>query len=313
MKSSIYLLVSDDEFLIEKKVLKILESVKTSNTEIVKYDLEETPIERVVEDLDTCNFLCDKKIIIARNAFFLTGEKVKTSVIHDIDRFLKYLNHPSQDNILIISCGKLDNRKKIVDVLNKVSNVELLDVNLNKLVRVELGEYQMNDEVISFFVNYVGCDSARCISELEKLKLYKYDDKVITKEDIITCVSKTVDDSAFLLADAIINKDKKKAIEIYQAMLLHNQKITDIVPLVASKFRLMYQIKILEKKTTSLDDIASILGVKKYPVTLLRDVSYNYSDKQILTLLSLLADLDYNIKTSNVYEEVAFEQFIFSL
>lgn len=310
---SIYLLVSPDTFVIEKKCDNILKKYFNEDTEVVKYDLTETPIERVVEDLDTYNFLCSKKIIIATNAYFLGGDKPKLAIEHNVSKFEKYLNNPSKDNILILSCSKLDNRKKIVELTTKVSKVLDMDLNLLQLVKNELEDYQMDNKTIDFLINYVGSDSARCLSELEKLKLYKFDDKVITEEDIVNVVNKTVDDNVFSLADAIIKKNKKIAIEIYQEMVLHNQKASDIIPLVASKFRLMYQVKILSKTMYSSDDIARSLGMKKYPVELARNVSRDYKEEEILKCLDMLADLDYNIKTNSIYEKVAFEQFIFSL
>lgn len=313
MSNTIYLLVSPDEFIIEKKTNEILSKIKKEDTEIIKYDLLETPIERVVEDLDTYNFLCSKKIVIATNAYFLSGDKPRLAIEHNLTKYEKYLNNPSPDNVLIISCEKLDNRKKIVDLTKKNSKVIDMNINLVALIKSNLEDFSISSKDIDFLIEYLAGDSARCISELEKLKLYKFDEKEITRDDIINIVTKTVDDNVFTLADSIIKKDKKKAIEIYQEMVLHNQKASDIIPLVASKFRLMYQVKILDKTMYSSDDIAKTLGVKKYPVELTRDIARKYKDEEILKFLNMLAELDYNIKTNKMYEGVAFEQFIFSL
>lgn len=313
MSNTIYLLVSLDNFIIEKKTNEILNKVKKEDTEIVKYDLLETPIDRVVEDLDTYNFLCNKKIIIATNAYFLGGEKPRQATEHNLEKYEKYLKNPSPDNILIISCEKLDNRKKIVDLTIKNSKVIDMNINVKSLIKTSLEDFAMLDDDIDFLIEYVMGDVARCISEIEKLKLYKFDEKKITREDIINIVTKTVDDNVFTLADSIIKKDKKTSLEIYQEMVLHNQKASDIIPLVASKFRLMYQVKILDKTMYSSDDIAKTLGVKKYPVELARNVARGYKDEEILKFLDLLAELDYNIKTNKTYEGTAFEQFIFSL
>lgn len=313
MTNTIYLLVSPDDFIIEKKTSEIIKKYQTKDTEIVKYNLLETGVEKVVEDLDTYNFLCNKKIIIASNAYFLGGEKPKNAVEHDLTKLEKYIKNPSNDNILIISCEKLDNRKKIVDLISKNSKVIDMNLNLNTFVKNNLEDFKMSDQDIDFLIDYICGDTSRCAKELEKLKLYKYDEKQITREDIINIVTKTIDDNVFTLADSIIKKDKKTAIEIYQEMVLHNQKASDIIPLVSSKFRLMYQVKILSKTMYLDDDIAKTLGMKKYPVQLAREVAMKYQDKEILKCLDKLAELDYNIKTNNIYEKTAFEQFIFSL
>lgn len=313
MNNTIYLLVSQDAFIIEKKTSEILKKLQTKETELVKYNLLETSIEKVVEDLDTYNFLCNKKIIIANDAYFLGSDKPKNAVEHNLSKFEKYIKNPSVDNILILSCEKLDNRKKIVDLITKNSKVIDMNLNLNTFIKNNLEDFEISNQDIDFLIDYVCGDTSRCASEIEKLKLYKYDEKRITRDDIINIVTKTIDDNVFSLADSIIKKDKKTSIEIYQEMVLHNQKASEIIPLVASKFRLMYQVKILSKTMYSDDEIARTLGTKKYPVQLAREVSKKYQDSEILKYLNMLAELDYNIKTNNMYEGVAFEQFIFSL
>ncbi|UKI49549.1 MAG: hypothetical protein L6U99_13035 [Clostridium sp.] len=63
-------------------------------------------------------------------------------------------------------------------------------------------------------------DNAKAlISELDKLLMYKYDDKQITKNDVALLVSKNLDLNVFDLVTAVIEKNKKrqlKSIMIYR-------------------------------------------------------------------------------------------------
>ena len=69
----IYLIVSSDPFTIQRR----LEEIASQNPQatFVHYDLREVPVERAIEDLDTCNFFEQEKIVVCEQTFFLTAEK----------------------------------------------------------------------------------------------------------------------------------------------------------------------------------------------------------------------------------------------
>ena len=82
----------------------------------------------------------------------------------------------------------------------------------------------MEDYVIKYFIDYCGNDNEKILNELEKLKCYKmkeifyknhlyiYTNQNITYDDIDSVVLKSFNDNIFSLIDAIMNKNKKKAI-----------------------------------------------------------------------------------------------------
>ena len=55
------------------------------------YDLEETPIEVTIEDAETSPFSGENKLIILHNPFFLTSEKQKIKVEHNLMTLEAYI------------------------------------------------------------------------------------------------------------------------------------------------------------------------------------------------------------------------------
>ena len=52
---------------------------------VIRFDLDETPVEFVLEEADTLPFLEDRKLIIANNASFLkAADRTKEKVVHNI-------------------------------------------------------------------------------------------------------------------------------------------------------------------------------------------------------------------------------------
>lgn len=308
---NIYLIASDDDFLIRKNIEKI--KSKLTGFEEVSYDLKEDSLTRVIEDLDTLNFLVSGKVVVAHNAYFLTSEKPKNVIEQNIEFLEKYIKNPNPDNVLILTCKRLDERKGIVKLLKKSVKIVETSLDIYKLITENLEDYRMDRDAQKFLIDRTLNNYERVINELEKLKLYKYDSKVITKEDVENLVTKTIDDNIFALIDSILAKDKKNAFMIYEDMLLHNEEPMKILILLANKIRLLYQVKVLAKTIYSDEEIGRIIGSHPYPVKLARGIIHKFSEKDLLKYLHELSNIDISVKTGKTYQNIGLEQFILTL
>lgn len=307
----IFVIVSNTPFLRNREIKKIANNFPSF--EIVTYDMKEVLVTRAIEDLDTLNFFTTGKIVVCDDAFFLGSEKVKTNLEHDLKILENYLNNPSTDNILILTTSKLDERKALIKLLKKCAKVIEPVVDSMKLIDENLENFTMPSDVKKHLIDKVLSSPERVYRELEKLKLYAFDSKKITKEMVDLLVTKEMDDNIFHLIDAILKKDKKEAFQIYLDMILLNEEPTKILILLANRIRLYYQVKVLSKTIYSDDEIGRIIGSHPYPVKLARSVVYDYSEKELLSYLSRLSEIDLKIKTGKTYQNVAFENFILSL
>ena len=302
---NVFLIVTNDKITLDQKLAEIL--AKNKDSEVVHYDLLEVPIERLIEDLDTYNFLTGKKIIIGHNASFLSSDKTKTNVEHNLEKLEKYMNNPNCENILILVCDSIDKRKKITSLVVKKATVieELSDIHNVILRRLE--DYQMNSKTEKLLLEYCGNDFERILHEIDKLKLYKLEEKEITSSDVEEIVMKSMDDNIFHLVDSILTGNKKYAFELYQNFLLHGEQVVNIIRILSNKIRLIYQVKVLLNDGNSDQSISKLLKVHEYPVKLSREASYKYREDQLLEKLERLANLDLEIKSGETTGQIEFE------
>lgn len=303
---NIYLIISNDKVVIDYKIEEIIKNNKDSS--ILRYDLEVTPIEHLIEDLDTYNFLENKKIVIGKNATFLASGK-KDESIHNLDILDKYLTNPSLDNILILITDSVDKKKKITNHLLDSCVLIEDDLDIKVIIKNNLGDYKMDSKAISLLIEYCK-DKERILTELEKLKIYKLEEKEITCDDISSIVSKSIDDNIYSLIDNILNGKKKEAYEIYNDMILKGEQVSNIISKLANKIRLIYQVKVFLGEGKSDLEISKLLKMHAYPIKLARESSYKYSEKLLLQYLDKLATLDYNLKSGNSDASIIFEVFI---
>lgn len=305
---SIYLIESNDSFVIEEKISNIKKNYQNEEIELVKYDLSNINIEVLIEDLDTYNFFTNKKIIVGTNGDFKTANTEQ-----NIKRFIKYLNNPSDTNILILVNAKFNEKEELGLLLKEKAEVIDTHININQLIKDQCTNYNIDNRTINYLITKCNNDNVKIFNEIDKLKLYKCDDKTITINDIDEIVIKSLDDNIFDLIDAIVKKDKKNSFRIYKELIEHNEEPIKIIITLANKFRLIYQVKILAKNKMTNEEIGKKLGVKEYPVKLARGLGFNYTESEILSYIDKLADMDYNIKIGNVYQNISFETFILNI
>ena len=310
---TIYLIQSNDYISIKENIDSILKTNNLGIDNLIKYDLNDSSLDNVLEDLDTYNFLVDRKVIVCDNVSFLTSSKSKNEGNDDVNKFTKYLNNPSQDNILVIICNNLDSKKNVVKLLKEKAEVIENDVLINKIIKNRLDGFKMEDYVIKYFIDYCGNDNEKILNELEKLKCYKDSDKNITYDDIDSIVLKSFNDNIFSLIDAIMNKNKKKAIGLYQDLLKNGEDINKILSMLCDQFRMIYNGKILLKEyNNNYKEVASILDIHPYRFQKSIEGSLSYSNKDILYYLNILDNIEIDIKTGKNTLS-ALEIFIYSL
>ncbi len=308
---NIYVISSTDQATIQNEVKKIFE--KFQDIERINYDLSETEIERVIEDLDTYNFLSSRKGVVATNASFLSTDKIKSEVEHNLKILERYLENPNPDNILIFIVNNLDKRKKIVTTLLSSATLIEKELNLKELIQERLEEYKMDQRTENYLIEYCGNNNERILNEIEKLKTYKLEEKEITISDINEVVIRNMEDNIFNLVDSILKGNKQKVFVTYQDLLLQGEQPSSILSKLANKIRLIYQVKVLAKVGKSDQEIGKNLNIHPYPVKLARESSYNYTESMLTEYLEKLAQVDYEMKSGNITAELSFEVFMASI
>lgn len=312
----IYILYGLEDFLINNEIDNIKKKYKIDEINIVKYDLENTLLKDIIEDSQTISFFSDKKLIIVDNSYIFTRNTSK-KLEQDTCILENYIKNSNSDTILvfIVHNEKIDSVKKITKLIKEKGVVKDFNTNNNieNTIKSMFDDYQIDYGSIKLLIDRVGKNLDILNQEIEKLKLYKINEKIITKEDVLALTTKNVDTDIFKFIDNIISKNKKEAITTYNELLKLNEEPIKIITILANKFRLMYQACTLTKKGYSEQNISDILKVHKYPVSLAIQAGLRYDTSLLLSYIEKLADLDINIKTGNIDKELALELFILEL
>lgn len=293
-----YLIECTDFLTIQIEINKIIKENKFEDASQNYYDIQEVPLENALEDLDTYGFLTSKKVVIITNfdCLDLSNEK-------DLERLVKYVKNPNPDNILVITTKKFVMKEnKYLKDLKK--NLEIISVSVDPIsyIKNELKGYKVDKEVISLINEYCLEDITKIHNECNKLKIFKIEDKIISKEDVKELIIKKLGDATeltFSFTRALAEKDKKEALRLYQEILNYNVEPLSLIGLLASQFRIMYQVKVLDRKRMSNMEIAKMLNTKEFRIMKTKELTRYYTEKEILSLIIRLSEIDLKIKTTN--------------
>jgi len=311
----VYLLYGTIDYLIKNEINKIIKENNIEKINIAKYDLTNDSINKIIEDSQSISLFSDKKLIIVSNSYIFSSLN-KKNIEQNINILEDYLNNINIDTILIFTLinDKLDERKKITKLIKKNGIVkEFNSIDTIDVIKKLFDNYKISVEDIKYLINRVGEDITLLQNEINKIKIYKDNDLIITRDDINNLTSKTLEVNNFKLIDAIIDKNKNLAYQLYDERIKLNEEPIAIIISIANQIRIMYQVKQLYMNGDTENNIAKTLNIHPYRVKLAIQNAKKYESDVLLNYLKKLSDLDINIKTGKIDKNLGLELFILSL
>lgn len=297
-----YIIYGINDYLIKKEIEDISKKNNIDKDSITTYSNEQLMVD-IINDASRISLFSDKKLIIVDyDIFDSTNSRV-------LESYLKNEN-PNTILVFVIRSEKLDERKKVIKLI--ANKIDCNKVNISSFAKKLFEDYTISPTTLNKLITRVGDDLFNLSNEIEKLKTYKINDKVINEEDLSITI-KNIDDDIFGFIDSVINKNSEKVIEVYNELLKKNGEPIAIIVMIANQIRLLYQVKVLYLKGNSPDNIAGILEVHPYRVKLAIEKCRNYSENTLLELLEKLADLDVSIKSGKIDADIGLELFLLGM
>lgn len=315
----VYLLVGLEHHIFDATIERLTKALPDiDNTSVIRFDLEETPVEVVIEEADTLPFLQDHKLIIASNAFFLSGrDKKRNEVEHNLTILEEWLANPSPTAtvVFIAPFENLDGRKRITKQMKKITTV----IEANRLEGRDLLTWiqheakvngsQITPESAQTLVNMAGDSLLSLSTEIVKMATYLSGEGGITEDVIQLLVPRTPEMDVFRLTDSYIAGNIPATVSIYHDLLRNGEEPIMLTSLIAGHIRLMIHVQSLRRKGYQQHQIAKTLNVHPYRVKLMMENRNIPHDDRLLTILKNLANIDYKLKSTGGKRERILELF----
>lgn len=321
---SLYLFYGKESFLLNETIRKLLtEAISEDEREFnySVYDMEETNIETAVEDGETMPFLGERRMVVVKNPYFLTSEKKKEKVEHNLKKLEQYVENPAPFTVFIflLPHEKIDERKKLTKQIKKAATVvEMNSFSEEETVKwikekAEAENVAMEKEAIDELMEKTSGNLMIIDKEMEKLCAYVGSGNKLTAEIVKQLVARSLEQNVFDLIDAVVKKKTEEAFKIFYDLLKINEEPIKILSLLTQQFRLLYQVKQLSKSGYGQDRMASSLKVHPFRIKLALKQEKQFSASELQSIIKALAETDFEIKTGKKDRQLALEFLLLKL
>ena len=306
----VYLLTGSEQYLRIYYKKKLVEAAcgDADKMNISEFDGKGISVREIIDLADTVPFFADHRAIIITGSGFFKGAVE--------DELVEYMSRIPSDTVIIFDEDKVDARSRMYKAVNKNGYCAKLDTpdetQLYKWIAGVLARdgKKIRRNTLEFFTGRVGTDMATLKNELEKLVVYSGEREEITAQDIISICSIHIESAVYDLLDAIIDKDRDKAMRLYDGFLKNKESPRSILVLLSRQFSLLYQTRQLSEYTHDANAIGKVIGL--YP-----GIARSYiarSDRMDLdywrSAVESCAETTYNIQTGKISEELGVELII---
>ena len=302
----IYVYLGNEINILKMRINELISSLDIKN--IIEYDYSNTSINEILEEVCYIDLFNEKKLIIVSS---FTFKKMKDKEKESLKKYIDNMN----ENVIIFKCidEKLDSKDSLIKKLKeKCKVVEIVKMDykathefITKILKDN--GFNVSYDVVKKILSLCENNADYALKEIEKLMLYKIDDKNITIKDVEDTISKSNEKEMFTLIDAVMRKNIGNCFTSYK-ILKDNTDATVIIDAISKQFRYLYQIKVL-MKSMPLPSIVTKISINPYVGKKLYESTRNFSEEEILDILYKLSDMDISIKVKGNDKNKVLENF----
>ncbi|MGE0885818.1 MAG: DNA polymerase III subunit delta [Blastocatellales bacterium] len=236
-----------------------------------------------------------------------------------------YVRNPVETSVLVFVSNGLDNRRNISTILRKGCEVVSFDALDERTAAPNwIRDYvtrsggAIDTASAAYLIGMIGVDLMRLSMELDKLLAYVGEKGRITQDEIDLLVRHSREHSNFDLTDAIVDGDRKKALNLLDRIFdnaSENPQSLSLMILgaIASNYRRMLGAKELMKQNAPNSEVAKVVGMSPYMVGRFNERVRRVETEQILRGIQQIAEADVALKTSKATPRLLLEVLICEL
>ncbi|HKV42004.1 MAG TPA: DNA polymerase III subunit delta [Blastocatellia bacterium] len=183
----------------------------------------------------------------------------------EMDLVLEYLKRPADTATLVFQATSLDHRRKITEALLKTCTVVSFDPLTKHEAQARVEKYLKNKkcsidrDALGTLLGLTGTSIARLVNELEKLVTYTGGGH-ISRDVVERLVPRVREHTAFELWDAILDRNRKLALQLTDRLLNDGTEPLSLIGVLASLYRRMLVAKEMIASGAESNEIARATG-----------------------------------------------------
>ncbi|PIZ74574.1 DNA polymerase III subunit delta [Candidatus Peregrinibacteria bacterium CG_4_10_14_0_2_um_filter_43_11] len=288
---------------------------KHGDINLLTLDGAEEPIGRIMADIEAAPFLSEKRLIFIENLPESSGRastsekttKKDEKRSEDLKKLVESLKEVPKSSVVVFIQPEPDKRRSFYKNLIKIATVEefkpLPGASLSKWIRAAVMKEggTIDDGAIEYLISMTDQDCWRLSQEVKKLTSFKYY-QPITKEDVDSVVTPTVEANIFHFTDALSTKNHRKAIRSLHRSMVAGENLRQLFYMIVRQFRLLLQVKDYKKQYPTANPTSIASSLKLHPFVarnVLNQISH-FDFSELKKAYEKLLEIDTDLKTSRI-------------
>lgn len=315
----------EEEYLIEWAVQSLAEKYTEEamrELDFVRLADDSCSVYSILEACDTLGGFSPKKIVWARDFAPLLKKNARGFGEAEKELLQKYIESPCEQSILVFSAAQPESGAALVKELKKkcrcynFAPLDAAQLSAFAAKRFKAARAVISRPVLKYFIDESGYFNRESeyhlynlINDINKLVAYSGGAE-ITQEAVSETLHGDLDTFAFNFLDAALSGQKEKAFRLLHNMMSGGSETYAIIGLLVNQFELIYEIKELAAEGMTVDQIAKELKANAYRVKKAAAAAGKMSGAKLRAVLSQLYEIDRNIKTGMMEQNLALEMLL---
>ena len=305
----VYLLFGDEPFLVNSYKKRLREAIAGDDTMNYNYFEGKGPdVKEIISLADTMPFFAERRLVLIDGSGFF-----KSSAPEEL---VNYIPEIPESTCMVFVESEVDKRNKLYKkVKDNGYAAELKKQDADQLMRWAAGILAKEGRKIrpgdmELFLTKTGTDMGNIRMELEKLISYTLGREVITDEDVLAVCTVQVTNRIFEMVSAIVNRQPRKAMDLYEDLLTLKEPPMRILFLIARQFNQLLQVKDLMGKGMDKGTIASKLKMQPFVVGKTMPQARQFGREPILSYVEFCVETEEAVKSGRLQDRLAVELLI---
>lgn len=305
----VYLLYGEEAYL-KKQYRDKLRNAMISPDDTMNYAYYEgkgVNVKEIIDLAETLPFFAECRLIVMENTGFFKNASPELA---------DYIKEMPDSTAMIFIETEVDKRGKLYKAVQSKGRVVELgrqdEATLLKWIAgsVKREGKQISEATVRHFLTKVGTDMENIQKELEKLFCYTLDSDSITFEDVEAICTQQITNQIFDMVNAVADKQQRKALDYYYDLLTLKEPPMRILFLLARQFKLLLEVKDLDKRGYAKNEIASMTGVHPFVVRKYQEQAKRFSKKELRNIIEESVEIEESVKTGRLSDVLGVELFI---
>lgn len=301
----VYLLFGEEAFLKASYKNRMKAAITGGDTmNFNQFEGKGIDVKELISLAETMPFFAEKRLILAEDSgFFKSGS----------EDLLTYLPKIPETTCILFVESEVDKRSRMFKKVKELGYVCEMERQTNAQLARWAGTIlaregkKITGNTMELFLNMTGDDMENIRMELEKLISYTLGREIITPQDLEAVCTVRVTNKIFDMVTAIVNRQTRKAMDLYEDLLTLKEPPMRILFLISRQFNQILQAKELMGKGADKGAIASKLKIPPFAAGKLVPQARAFSREQILSYVNLCVEAEEAVKTGRLGDRLAVE------